>query len=66
MESVLLFTPYGCSGNGIRPFKVTFGEGPDARQPLLLWPDTVQRSAQCRVNSNESVTDGKKGPIFFF
>ncbi len=47
----LLFTPYGCSSNGIRPLKFTFGEGPDARQPLLLWPDTVQRGARCRVNS---------------
>ena len=46
--------------------KSSFGEGPDARQPLLLWPDTVQRSARCRVNSNESVADRKKGPIFFF
>ena len=51
-EGRLLFTPYGCSSNGIRPPKVTFGEGPDARQPLLLWPDTVQCGARCRVNSN--------------
>ena len=34
--------------------KVTFGEGPDARQPLLLWSDTVQCGARCRVNSNDS------------
>ena len=56
-EGRLLFTPYGCSSNGIRPPKVTFGEGPDARQPLLLWPDTVQRGARCRVNSNEGSTE---------
>ena len=51
-EAALLSAPYKCSSNSIQPILSRLRRGAGYIASSLHWSDTLQRSARCRVNSN--------------